>query len=75
MTHCRHPHPRVLTGVNPADYEERIRNSSVWKELYQARNIRPSFDTRLGLWGGLAYTGLFFVLGRGKEPWTLKHPG
>ena len=62
-------------GVNPVSYEERIRSSSVWKELTAVRNIRPSFHTRLGLYGGLAYTGLFYVLGRGKEPWTLKHPG
>merc|ERR1712156_598768 len=34
------------------------------------------WDTiKLGLWGGMAYTGLFYVLGRGKEPWTLKHEG
>ena len=23
--------------------------------------------------GGMAYTGLFFVMGRGMEPWTLHH--
>ncbi|XP_043196518.1 electron transfer flavoprotein-ubiquinone oxidoreductase, mitochondrial-like [Amphibalanus amphitrite] len=62
-------------GVNPVSYEERIRSSSVWKELTAVRNVRPSFHSRLGLYGGLAYTGLFYVLGRGKEPWTLKHPG
>ena len=22
---------------------------------------------------GMAYTGLFYIMGRGKEPWTLKH--
>ncbi|XP_037070900.1 electron transfer flavoprotein-ubiquinone oxidoreductase, mitochondrial-like [Pollicipes pollicipes] len=62
-------------GVNPVSYEERIRSSRVWQELVSVRNVRPSFHSPLGLYGGLAYTGLFYVLGRGKEPWTLKHPG
>ena len=30
------------------------------------RNIKPAFH-KLGLWGGMAYTGLFYVLGRGKQ--------
>ena len=36
------------------------------------RNIKPAFH-KYGLYGGMAYTGLFYVLGRGKEPWTFKH--
>lgn len=34
--------------------------------LNLTRNIKPAFH-KLGLWGGMAYTGLFYVLGRGKE--------
>ena len=34
--------------------------------LYLTRNIKPAFH-KLGLWGGMAYTGLFYVLGRGKQ--------
>ena len=37
-----------------------------------SRNIKPAFH-KFGLYGGLMYTGLFYVVGRGKEPWTLKH--
>lgn len=62
-------------GINPVVYEDRIRNSWVWKELEGVRNVRPSFSTSLGLYGGLMYTGLFYVLGRGKEPWTFTHHG
>jgi hypothetical protein len=41
------------------------------KELKQSRNVRPSFNSTLGYWGALAYTGAFFVLGlRTKR----KHP-
>ena len=36
------------------------------------RNIRPSFHTPLGLYGTMAYTGLFYYILRGKEPWTLR---
>jgi hypothetical protein len=34
--------------------------------------VKPAFD-KFGLYGGLAYTGLFYIVGRGKEPWTFKH--
>lgn len=64
-----------LTGINVTEYEDRLKSSWVWKELVSVRNIRPSFGSRLGLYGGVMYTGLFYFLGRGKEPWTLKHHG
>lgn len=54
-------------------YEERLHNSSIMAELKAVRNIRPAFNTSLGLYGGVAYTGLIHYLFRGKEPWTLKH--
>ena len=38
------------------DYEERLKNSSVWKELYAVRNVKPAFH-RWGAYGGMAYTG------------------
>jgi electron-transferring-flavoprotein dehydrogenase len=54
------------------EYPKRLldRNTS-WlaKELYEARNIRPSFQ-----WGTLfafAYSGLDTYILRGKAPWTL----
>ena len=59
-------------GINPTSYEENLKNSYVYQELKAVRNIKPAFHN-YGLLGGMAYTGLFYVLGRGKEPWTLKH--
>jgi len=56
-------------------YREALQNSSVYEELYACRNVRPSFCTKAGLWGGMLYTGLFYVILGGKEPWTLKHHG
>lgn len=36
------------------------------------RNVHPSFHNPLGLYGGLALSGISIFLG-GREPWTLKH--
>nr|CAG4645384.1 EOG090X0279 [Lynceus sp. MCZ IZ 141354] len=66
---------QTTKGLDPHIYEEKIRQSWVWKELKGVRNVRPSFHSPLGMYGGLLYTGLFYVVGRGKEPWTLSHGG
>ncbi len=52
-------------------YPERLRESWLWDELFQARNVRPAF--RWGLWGGLLYAGLDTYVLRGRAPWTLHH--
>jgi electron-transferring-flavoprotein dehydrogenase len=54
-----------------AAYPEAFRNSWAHQELYQARNIRPSF--RFGLLGGLAYSALDAYVLRGRAPWTMRH--
>jgi len=59
-----------LVGLQPQSYEQRIRDSWVWKELYKVRNIRPSFNSSLGMYGGLLYTGTVWYLTQGHEPWT-----
>ncbi len=55
------------------DYEDSLRKSSIWTELKQVRNMRPSFHTPLGLYGGIMYSGLEAFVFRGKTPWTFKH--
>ncbi|KAL8370507.1 hypothetical protein RB595_000737 [Gaeumannomyces hyphopodioides] len=55
------------------DYEDSLRRSSVWKELKEVRNIRPSFHSPLGMYGGILYSGLETYLLKGRVPWTLKH--
>ena len=52
-------------------YESSLRQSWLWDELRQARNIRPGF--RHGLFAGLANAALETYLWRGKAPWTLHH--
>src|SRR5712692_4727151 len=62
-----------LNGDSRAEVNAALLRSWVWDELYQVRNIRPSF--RLGLWGGLAYSALDTYLLRGRAPWTFhNHP-
>lgn len=60
------------TGVEPKSYEEKIRQSWIWSDLKAVRNVRPSFHTPLGLYGGLMYSGFSLMIG-GREPWTLSH--
>ena len=55
------------------DYEDSLRKSSIWTELKQVRNMRPSFHTALGIYGGIMYSGLEAYIFRGMTPWTLKH--
>ncbi|KAJ6281141.1 hypothetical protein J3E71DRAFT_241411 [Bipolaris maydis] len=54
-------------------YEDKMRKSPIWSELKTVRNMRPSFHTRLGVYGGIVYSGLEAYVLRGKAPWTLKH--
>ncbi|KAF5606911.1 uncharacterized protein FSUBG_5539 [Fusarium subglutinans] len=55
------------------DYENKLRDSPIWKELKEVRNMRPSFHTPLGLYGGIVYSGLEAYVFKGRVPWTLKH--
>ena len=52
-------------------YEDEIKKSWIWDELYRVRNIRPSFQW--GFWPGLIYSAIDTFIFRGKAPWTLKH--
>lgn len=67
--------PSSTKPIEPVDYEPNLKKSWVWDELKQIRNVRPSFNTPLGIYGTMAYTALFSVALQGKEPWTLKHHG
>ncbi len=54
-----------------AEYPETLRQSWLWEELYQVRNIKPSFSW--GLWAAIAYSALDTYVFRGKAPWTFHH--
>ncbi|KAI8980643.1 FAD/NAD-P-binding domain-containing protein [Trametes punicea] len=60
----------------PADmsaYETALRNSWVYEDLYEVRNVRPSFNTPLGAIGGILYSGIDTLLLRGRTPWTFRN--
>ncbi|SJX61293.1 probable flavoprotein-ubiquinone oxidoreductase [Sporisorium reilianum f. sp. reilianum] len=61
--------------IDLADYKTRLDDTYVMKELYEVRNLRPSFHGPLGFWGGLAYSGLDSMILKGRVPWTFHHPG
>ena len=61
---------QITEGLMLHNYEQKIKDSSIHKELHAVRNVKPAF-AQFGLFGGMAYTGLFYVLGRGKQICTL----
>ena len=52
-------------------YEEKFKKSWIYKELNEARNVKPSFSWGLIL--GIIFTGIDQIIFRGKLPFTLKH--
>ena len=61
----------IKDNKNLSCYEEKFKSSWVYKELYEARNVKPSFSWGLIL--GIIFTGIDQILFRGKLPFTLKH--
>ena len=53
------------------NYQVKFENSSIFKELYKVRNVRPGF--KYGLIYGLINTFIDQKIFRGNAPWTLKH--
>ncbi|CAE7227975.1 unnamed protein product [Rhizoctonia solani] len=62
--------PFTTKAGNMSAYTTALTRSWVWSELKDVRNVRPSFATPLGIWGGIAWSGLDTLLLRGKVPWT-----
>ncbi len=61
------------TPVDMSAYETAVQDSWIYKELKEVRNLRPSFHNPLGLWGGLAYSGIDSLLLKGRVPWTFRN--
>lgn len=60
-------------ALSMAPYETALKSSWVWQELNEVRNVRPSFNTRLGIWGGMLYSGLDTLFFKGRTPWTFRN--
>ena len=64
---------RAVEGSSDmSTYEEDMKKSWIWDELREVRNLRPSFNTPLGIWGGIAYSGLDSLILKGRVPWTFR---
>lgn len=62
--------------IKPIDleaYKTKLDGSWIMAELKEIRNLRPSFHNPLGLYGGIAYSGLDSLLLKGRTPWTFHH--
>ncbi|SSD61226.1 probable Probable electron transfer flavoprotein-ubiquinone oxidoreductase, mitochondrial [Saccharomycodes ludwigii] len=56
--------------ITLTSYESAFKNSWIYKELYEVRNIRPSFNTGIGCYLGMCYSGLDALILKGRTPWT-----
>ena len=54
-----------------SNFETKLKHSWLYKELYKARNVKPSF--KWGLIPAILFTGIDQILFRGYLPFTLKH--
>ena len=54
-----------------SEYENKFQKSWVYKELYTARNVKPSFQW--SLIPAIIFTGIDQIIFRGYLPFTLKH--
>ncbi|AMD20546.1 HDL198Wp [Eremothecium sinecaudum] len=63
----------VEKPIDLASYEKAFKESWVYKELWRVRNVRPSFGSKLGSMGGLAYSALDTFILRGRGGWTFRH--
>ena len=61
----------IKNKIDLSIYEKKFKESWAYKELYSARNVKPSFSWGLIL--GIIFTGIDQILFRGKLPFTLKH--
>ncbi|KAF9269528.1 oxidoreductase [Marasmius fiardii PR-910] len=63
-------------STKPTDlssYTEAFTKSWVYDDLHEVRNMRPAFNTSLGVFGGAMYSGVDSLFLKGRTPWTFKH--
>jgi electron-transferring-flavoprotein dehydrogenase len=65
--------PGAAEPVDMQPYADALEKSWVYDELRAVRNMRPAFNTPLGVPGGVAYSGLDAFVLRGRVPWTFRN--
>ena len=61
----------IKNNTDLSAYETKFKNSWIYEELNQARNVKPSF--RWGLIPAMIFTGIDQKIFGGKLPFTLQH--
>ena len=61
----------IAKNISLSSYENKFKNSWLYKELYKSRNVKPSFKWGLPL--ALIFTGIDQLIFHGKLPFTLKN--
>ncbi|QRW25707.1 Electron transfer flavoprotein-ubiquinone oxidoreductase, 4Fe-4S [Rhizoctonia solani] len=61
--------PFTTKAGDMSGYTKALKNSWVWSEL-KTYEIFGLFHVPLGIWGGIAWSGLDTFILRGKAPWT-----
>lgn len=65
-----------LEVLNLENYQKKFNESWVYKELYEVRNVRPSFNSKFGALLGMCFSGLDSFILKGKLPFTFSfHKG
>lgn len=62
--------PSEAASIEITNYAKSLKDSWIYKELYEVRNSHAAFS-KWGMGGGLLYTGFTTHISKGKEPWTL----
>lgn len=65
--------PTLGKAADLSSYEVAFRSSWVYDDLHEVRNMRPAFNSKLGLWGGIIYSGIDSLFLKGRTPWTFRH--
>ncbi|KAJ3352043.1 hypothetical protein GGF32_003979 [Allomyces javanicus] len=63
----------VVEPLHLQSYQTAFEKSWIYDELYQVRNVRPSFHNPLGLYGGIMWSGLDTLFLKGRAPFTFQH--
>ena len=61
----------IYNKIDLSEYENRFKSSWVFKELHEARNVKPSFQW--GLIPAMIFTGIDQKIFGGRLPFTLQH--
>ncbi|KDR74250.1 hypothetical protein GALMADRAFT_71140 [Galerina marginata CBS 339.88] len=66
-------HPESESASDMSAYDSALHKSWIHTDLHEVRNLRASFGTRLGMLGGVLYSGIDSLFLKGRVPWTFKH--